>query len=67
MRAVAEMGVGLPEPACRSGFQTTQCGCVQKAWSWATVEKASLRRQVNIEKMNESEPSDDALLDLKRC
>ena len=30
--AVLKMGVGLPEPACRSWFQTAQCCCVQKAW-----------------------------------
>jgi IS5 family transposase len=30
--AVSKMGVGLPEPACRSGLQTASCCCVQKAW-----------------------------------
>jgi IS5 family transposase len=30
--AVSKMGVGLPEPACRSRFQTTSCCCVEKAW-----------------------------------
>jgi len=30
--AVLKMGVGLPEPACRSRLQTTRCCCVQKAW-----------------------------------
>jgi transposase, IS5 family len=29
---VLKMGVGLPEPACRSGLQTTSCCCVEKAW-----------------------------------
>jgi transposase-like protein len=31
--AVPKMGVGLPKSACRSRFQTTQCGCAQKTWS----------------------------------
>ena len=30
--AVLKMGVGLPEPACRSRLQTARCCCVQKAW-----------------------------------
>jgi IS5 family transposase len=29
---VLKMGVGLPEPACRSRLQTASCGCVEKAW-----------------------------------
>ena len=33
LHAVLKMGAGLPKPACRSRFQTAQCGCVQKAWS----------------------------------
>jgi transposase-like protein len=31
--AVPKMGVGLPKSACRSRFQTAQCGCAQKTWS----------------------------------
>jgi hypothetical protein len=30
--AVSKMGVGLPEPACRSRFQTASCCCAEKAW-----------------------------------
>ena len=30
--AVLKMGVGFPEPACRSRLQTARCCCVQKAW-----------------------------------
>ena len=30
--AVPKMGDGLPEPACRSGLQTTRCCCAQNAW-----------------------------------
>jgi len=30
--AVLKMGVGLPEPACRSRLQTARCCCVQMAW-----------------------------------
>jgi len=29
---VLKMGVGLPEPACRSRFQTASCCCAEKAW-----------------------------------
>lgn len=32
-QAAREMGVGPPESPCRRRFQTTACGCVQKAWS----------------------------------
>jgi putative transposase len=31
--AVLKMGVGLPKSACRSRYQTAQCGCIQKMWS----------------------------------
>jgi transposase-like protein len=31
--AVPKMGVGLPKSACRSRFQTAQCGGAQKTWS----------------------------------
>jgi len=31
--AVPKMEEGLPMSACRSRYQTAQCGCVQKAWS----------------------------------
>ena len=30
--AVSKMGVGLPEPACRSRFQTASCCCAEKTW-----------------------------------
>jgi len=30
--AVSKMGVGLPEPACRSRSQTASCCCAEKAW-----------------------------------
>jgi len=30
--AVSKMGVGLPEPACRSRLQTASCCCAEKAW-----------------------------------
>jgi transposase-like protein len=30
---VPKMGVGLPKSACRSRYQTAQCGCAQKTWS----------------------------------
>ena len=29
---VLKMGVGLPEPACRSRFQTASCCCAEKGW-----------------------------------
>jgi len=31
--AVPKLGVGLPKSACRSRYQTAQCGCAQKTWS----------------------------------
>ena len=30
--AVSKMGVGLPEPACSSRFQTASCCCAEKTW-----------------------------------
>jgi len=61
--AVPKMGVGLPEPACRSWLQTARCCCVQKA-RWRTAgEEASERCQVGIARIS----GDERKQTVRRC
>ena len=57
------MGVGLPEPAYRSRFQTGRCCCTRKD-AVVNNRRKGIRSgcQVGIEEMSESKPSDDASL-----
>jgi len=60
--AAQVMGEGPPGSVCRHGPQTAQMLLWSKRpWWWAIWEKALLQgRQVSVEKVNESEPSEDA-------
>jgi len=57
------MGVGLPKSACRSRLQTAPVllrskGVVVNVWG----KGVHSGRQVSVEEMSESKPSDDASL-----